>query len=39
MGHLDVLFKVTELFIEFTLLSGYLKNSSTYVHHFFSEDV
>ena len=27
MGHLDLLFKVTELFIEFTLLTGYLKNN------------
>ena len=27
MGHLDILFKVTELFIEFTLLTGYLKNN------------
>ena len=25
MGHLDLLFKVTELFIEFALLTGYLK--------------
>ena len=39
MGHLDLLFKVTELFVEFTLLKGYLKNNSTLIHHFFRGDV
>ena len=31
MGHLDLFFKVIELFIEFTLLTGYLENNSTLV--------
>ena len=34
MGHLDLLFKVTELFIEFNIS----QNNSTLVHHFFRGD-